>query len=92
MKAKTKKEPIPLVLLERMAQVLKLLAHPHRLQVVEMLEACGEAPVHEIMGCLELTQAATSHHLVAMKRVGLGEAERKGKEVWYRNVRIKELD
>jgi len=67
-----------------MAQVLKLLAHPHRLKIIEILESTEEAPVHEIMDRLELPQAATSQHLNQMRRVGLVESERHGKEVWYR--------
>ena len=68
---------------ERMAQVLRLLAHPHRLKIVEILEAEREAPVHQIAGAVGLAQAATSQHLNQMKRVGLVDAFRRGKEVWY---------
>jgi DNA-binding transcriptional ArsR family regulator len=74
---------LPVDLLERMAEVLKLLAHVHRLQIVEMLERTDGAPVFEIMERLHLPQAATSQHLNAMKRVGLLRADRRGKEVWY---------
>ena len=70
--------------LERVASVLKLLAHPQRLKIVELLETAGAAPVHELEERLGLAQAATSQHLGQMKRVGLITAERRGKEVWYR--------
>ncbi len=70
--------------LEHMAQVLKLLAHPHRLKIVEVLERLEEAPVHQITQELDLPQAPTSQHLNHMKRVGLVAADRRGKEVWYR--------
>lgn len=70
-------------LLEKMAQTLKLLAHPHRLRIVEILDQRGHAPVFEIMHLLELPQAVTSQHLNAMRRVGLLCCERRGKEVWY---------
>ncbi|OQW97059.1 MAG: hypothetical protein BWK77_02730 [Verrucomicrobia bacterium A1] len=70
--------------LARMAQVLKLLAHPHRLKIVEILEARDEAPVHEIVEQLALPQAACSQHLNQMRRVGLVAAERRGREMWYR--------
>lgn len=68
--------------LARVAQMLKLLAHPHRLRIVEILEA-DEAPVHAIVDHLGLPQGATSQHLNQMRRVGLVAAERRGKEVWY---------
>lgn len=70
-------------LLERAAGVLKLLAHPQRLKLVEFLEAQKEAPVHEIMAHLGLPQAVTSQHLNQMKRVGLVRSSRRGREVWY---------
>lgn len=70
--------------LARMAQVLRLLAHPHRLKIIEILESAGEAPVHDIVPRLGLPPAATSQHLNQMRRVGLVDGERHGKEVWYR--------
>jgi DNA-binding transcriptional ArsR family regulator len=70
--------------LARMAQVLKLLAHPDRLKVIEILENEGEAPVHAIVERLGLPQGATSQHLNQMRRANLIGAERRGKEVWYR--------
>ena len=71
-------------ILERMAQVLKLLAHPQRLKIIDFLDRQGESPVHAIMEALDVPQAATSLHLTQMKRVGLVAADRHGKEVWYR--------
>jgi len=70
--------------LARMAHVLKLLAHPHRLKIIEVLESANEAPVHAIMERLALSQGATSQHLNQMRRANLIGAERRGKEVWYR--------
>jgi DNA-binding transcriptional ArsR family regulator len=71
-------------MLERMAQVLRLLAHPRRLRILEILETVEAAPVHAVVGDLGLPQGATSQHLNQMRRAGLIEAERRGKEVWYR--------
>ena len=68
-------------ILERMAQVLKLLAHPQRLKIIDFLDRQGESPVHAIMEALDVPQAATSLHLTQMKRVGLVAADRHGKEV-----------
>ncbi len=70
--------------LERVASMLRLLAHPHRLKIIEFLEHRAEgAPVHEIRRHLDLPHAATSQHLNQMKRVGLVKSERRAKEVWY---------
>ena len=69
--------------LARMAKVLKLLAHPYRLKIVDLLEAADAAPVHALVDRLDLPQAAVSGHLKKMLRAGLVASERRGKEVWY---------
>lgn len=69
--------------LARPAAVLRLLAHPDRLRIVGRLEQDGVAPVHKLMDDLGLPQGALSQHLNHMKRAGLLQAERRGKEVWY---------
>lgn len=66
-----------------MAQVLKLLAHPYRLKIVDILEAEDSAPVHALVDRLDLPQAVVSNHLKKMLRAGLVESKRRGKEVWY---------
>ncbi len=83
MSARKKGLELSAELLERMAGVLKLLAHPQRLKIVEILQAGDGAPVHEIVDRLRLPQGATSQHLGRMKQAGLVAAERRGKEVWY---------
>ena len=84
---KTKIQPCPGNLsiedLARMAKVLKLLAHPYRLKIVDILESEEAAPVHALVKALGLSQAVTSNHLKKMLRVGLVASERRGKEVWY---------
>jgi ArsR family transcriptional regulator len=70
-------------LLERMAGALKILAHPCRLKLAEILQREGEAPVHVIIMRLQLPQATISQHLNQMRRAGLVKADRRGKEVWY---------
>jgi len=70
--------------LARTAEMLRLLAHPQRLQLVGLLHRVPAAPVHELVGALAAPQAVTSQHLNRMRRAGLVAAERRGKEVWYR--------
>ena len=85
---KRKEQPcvpaISVEVMERMAQALKVLAHPCRLRIIEILEAAEAVPVHVIVGKLGLPQSATSQHLNHMRRAGLLTSERRGKEVWYR--------
>ena len=84
---KTNVQPCPQNLtiadLARMAQVLKLLAHPYRLKIVDILESEEAIPVHGLVDRLGLPQAGVSGHLKKMLRAGLVAAERRGKEVWY---------
>lgn len=76
-------EELPVEVLERMAVALRVLAHPHRLKMVEILQREGDAPVHVITERLGLPQATISQHLNQMRRTGLVRAARRGKEVWY---------
>ncbi len=69
--------------LARMAKVLKLLAHPYRLKIVDILETEDAVPVHALMERLDLPQAVVSNHLQKMLRAGLVACQRRGKEVWY---------
>ena len=86
-RVKANSKPCPkqlsIVDLTRMAKVLKLLAHPYRLKIVDLLDSGGPAPVHALVRGLSLPQAAVSTHLRLMLRVDLVAAERRGKEVWY---------
>ena len=85
MKAKNPPCPQNLTIadLARMAKVLKLLAHPYRLKIVDILETEGPVPVHALMERLDLPQAVVSNHLQKMLRAGLVACQRRGKEVWY---------
>jgi DNA-binding transcriptional ArsR family regulator len=67
----------------RAAEMLRTLAHPDRLRIVDALHTAGELPVCEITDYLGIAQSATSQHLNHMRRVGLLKTERRGKEVWY---------
>ncbi len=70
-------------LIDRMSRVLRVLAHTHRLQIVEMLDRNGKLPVHEIVERLGIPQATVSHHLNKMTDAGLIKSERRAREVWY---------
>lgn len=83
MKRTSSSEEHSIAFLSRMSEVLRVLAHPQRLKIVEILQAAGRAPVHDIVDRLGATQATTSQHLNQMRRAGVVAAERRGKEVWY---------
>jgi DNA-binding transcriptional ArsR family regulator len=69
--------------LARASEVLRTLAHPQRLRIVEVLERVEQMPVHVLVQETGFAQAVVSHHLSQMRRVGLVASERRGKEMWY---------
>lgn len=81
----TRLEPIPDAALERAAAALRVLAHPARLRLVELLLA-GDHTVGELAEHAGLTQSSCSQHLNQMAAHGLLERERDGRAVRYRVV------
>lgn len=69
--------------LNQAADTLRVLAHPVRLRIVDLIHTMGELPVSEIMKHLAIAQSAASQHLNHMRRTGLLKSRRDGKEVWY---------
>ncbi len=65
------------------ADMLRILAHPMRLRIVDALHTAGELPVGALVDYLGIAQSATSQHLNHMRRSGLIQSARRGKEVWY---------
>ncbi|MEJ2237739.1 MAG: metalloregulator ArsR/SmtB family transcription factor [Gemmatimonadales bacterium] len=68
--------------LSRAADTIKLLGHPERLKIVEILES-GEATVSQIQEELGMPQAIVSQHLAKMRGCGIVAAERDGVHVYY---------
>ena len=65
------------------ALVLKALAHPTRLRIVNLIR--GQKPcVRRIEEALGLAQPNVSQHLSLLRNVGIVEAERDGNQVCYR--------
>ena len=56
---------------ERLAVQLKAMAHPVRLQILELLVQRGECVCGEIVGVLPLAQSTVSQHLKILKDAGL---------------------
>lgn len=67
-----------------MANVLKTIAHPVRLSVIEALDQHDTLTVSEMMERLGVEQSLLSHHLTKMKDRGVLTAERDGKNIRYR--------
>ena len=65
------------------ADVLRAVAHPIRLRVIELLEE-GELCVGAISAALDEKQAITSQQLTIMKDKGILTSRREGTKVFYR--------
>ena len=69
--------------LERAANMLKAVAHPIRIAIVQYLEDGEKRTVTEIHKKLGLEQSTASHHLVILKDRGVLASKREGKITWY---------
>jgi ArsR family transcriptional regulator len=65
------------------AKILKALAHPTRLFIVDFL-ADGEQCVCKFVDQIEADFSTISKHLSVLKQAGLVEDEKRGKMVYYR--------
>jgi ArsR family transcriptional regulator len=65
------------------AELFRLLGHPARLQIIELLRD-GERSVGDLQRELGLDSSGTSQHLTAMRRQNVLESRRAGTSVLYR--------
>jgi DNA-binding transcriptional ArsR family regulator len=70
------------VQLTEASEMLKLLAHPCRLRLLEFL-AERELPVNTLVELTGEQQSTISGHLRRMKIGGVVASEHRGREVWY---------
>lgn len=68
--------------LEQAAHCLKVLAHPHRLKIIELLLE-KNLSVGEIANECEIASHVTSEHLRLMQHCGFLESRREGRAVYY---------
>ena len=68
---------------EENAALLKALAHPLRLQIVQGLLLCGCRNVRCIEEKTGQSQSCISQHLMRLKAAGVVKAARSGNEVYY---------
>lgn len=69
---------------ERMATVLKALADPVRLQLVDVLRKhAGKVCVCELVPLFDLSQPTVSHHLKVLRQAGIVDSERQGLWAYY---------
>lgn len=69
--------------LEPAAECMRVMAHPVRLRIVDVLMQ-ARLPVHEIAALCGLPPHQTTEHLRLLRGQGLLESEREGRTVYYR--------
>ena len=74
---------LPLQTLCEATECLRIVAHPVRLRIVEILMQ-GRFQVHQIAALCDLAPHQTSEHLRLLQGRGLLVAERRGRSVYYR--------
>ena len=69
--------------LEEAASKLRVIAHPMRIAIIELLLDNKKLNVTEIYGALGIEQASASHHLNLLKNKGILSSKRDGKNTFY---------
>lgn len=69
--------------LEKVAFILKTIAHPTRISIISLLVANQKLSVNTICELLGSEQSLTSHHLANMKLSGILGSVREGKNIFY---------
>ena len=77
--------------LERAANMLKAIAHPMRIAILNNLENGKRLTVTEIHEALEIEQSTASHHLGILRDKGVLVAKREGKNTFY-SIKHEKLD
>ena len=76
--------------LEKVAFILKTIAHPLRIGIVDLLTKNDQLSVNEICEKLNAEQSLISHHLTNMKLKGILSSYRDGKNIYY-SLKLKEV-
>jgi DNA-binding transcriptional ArsR family regulator len=69
--------------LEKAAVILKTVAHPTRLAVIDLLGSHERLGVNEMCEILDCEQSLLSHHLITMKQRGILQCAKEGQNVYY---------
>lgn len=69
--------------IDKAAYVLKAVAHPLRIRIIQMLNENNELNVSTIYKNLNAEQSLISHHLINMRDKGILDIRRSGKNIFY---------
>jgi len=77
-----RKMPKQLLVAQHLADILSVIAHPHRIRIIEELGS-RECDVQTLAVRLKLRQSTLSQHLALLKSRGIAKARRDGRTVRY---------
>ena len=69
---------------EARAKIIKAMAHPTRLFIVDELSRCEERCVCELTEMIGADMSTVSKHLSLLKGVGIIQDEKRGAQVYYK--------
>jgi DNA-binding transcriptional ArsR family regulator len=69
--------------LQESAEILRALAHPLRMKILEFIDQNDQINVNKIYNTLKLEQSITSQHLRILRLAGLVDTNREGKFIYY---------
>ena len=69
--------------LGKVAEIFSGLAHPTRLEILEILEHGSALSVGEILSQISIDPTLLTHHLSKMKHLGILKSKKEGRNVYY---------
>lgn len=76
------KSPFPKKVYEKNAEVYKIMAHPKRLEILNLLKLQSFS-VSELVEIMKVPKANISQHLALLRAIGLVKTQRNGLQVIY---------
>jgi ArsR family transcriptional regulator len=73
---------MPVPLYQAKAEFFRMLGHPVRIRVLELLQA-GPTPVRDLLADIDIEPSSLSQQLAQLRRAGLVTATREGSTVVY---------
>ena len=77
--------------LDKSAEILRVIAHPIRLAIIELLLKKGELSVTDIYQKLDIEQSVISYHLKNLRMVYVVVSKRKGTKIFY-SIKNQDID
>lgn len=69
--------------LGKVAEIFSGLAHPTRLEILEILEDGSALSVGQILSQIVIDPTLLTHHLTKMKHLGILKSSKQGRNVYY---------